>query len=311
MRRLALTMAVFAGALGAGPGANVARAEDARAPVITHLPLMKAQKGEAIVIVAQFKDESEVFAPTLYYRKVGDARFIALAMVKQGGSYGATVPIGAPLEYWFEVYDELGNGPAKVGSSSKPLRIELVEKEKPKAVATKKPKEIPGPRIVHVPVTSAKLGTTVLIVLRLDAKNVLPPTLYRRKIGLEQERPVSMVKEGDYFTSAFVFEAETEYWIEAYDEEGNGPSLLGTDAQPLRIAIEPEAAPIELSTVEVPFVEPADEPFLEGEWLGLSKKAWVAGAAGVLVAGAVAGVAAANSGPPPALLGELVSPAGR
>ena len=46
----------------------VAMAEDTTPPVIRHTPLTKANKGDQVTISAVMEDESEIFAPTLYFR---------------------------------------------------------------------------------------------------------------------------------------------------------------------------------------------------------------------------------------------------
>lgn len=119
MRRLTLA-AVLAASF-----ALTARAEDTRPPVITHTPVATAAPGEDVVITASIEDESEVFAPTLYFRAPGASSYTSAALARRDGVYTATVPAATDLEYWIEAYDEYGNGPAREGAPDRPHRIVL------------------------------------------------------------------------------------------------------------------------------------------------------------------------------------------
>lgn len=312
-RRAWLAAGVFAGALGAGPAAGVARAEDTAPPVINHQPVTKATRGEPLIISAQFKDESEIFAPTLYYRPAGQPKFLSLPMTRQNDAFIAIIPGGPPVDYWFEAYDEVGNGPSRMGSANKPVHVDAQAKAPPVA---HKPKELPGPVIHHDPVTTARVGSLVKVSATFEGPNgVFAPTVYVMDLGQAVVRSLTLIRESDRYSASFTFEGVTNYWIEAFDEQGNGPSHLGSEAQPMRIGID--------ATVEVVVVEPVKPPpplavttppvepepsLLEGEWLGFPRTWWLAGAAGVLVAGTVVGVAAANAGPPAPVLNGLVAP---
>lgn len=119
-----------------------ARAEDLDPPIIHHTPAGKANKGETVTISAQMEDESEIFAPTLYYRYPGSRGYSTLPMLRKGDAFVATIQVSADIEYWIEAYDEYGNGPTREGTPDRPLRVEAIDRT---PVATQKPAPRPEP----------------------------------------------------------------------------------------------------------------------------------------------------------------------
>lgn len=108
--------------------AGTALAKDRKPPKLRHDPISKAQKGQAIEVQVSITDRSGVFDPTLYYRTTGSTDYLRATLVKSTEKYVATIPAAAAngdVEYFVEAYDELGNGPARVGSPDKPLVIKL------------------------------------------------------------------------------------------------------------------------------------------------------------------------------------------
>lgn len=142
--RLSLLALVFLVA-----SAAVARADDTQPPIIRHTPVSKAMKGDAVSVSADMEDESEIFAPTLYFRYPGAKNYSSIPMTKKGGStYVATVQATADVEYWIEAYDEFGNGPAREGSPDRPHKVTVAEKtvSRPTVVAARpEPKPEPPP----------------------------------------------------------------------------------------------------------------------------------------------------------------------
>lgn len=144
MKRLApvLALAVFV----AASSASLARADE-QPPLIKHVPVAKANKGDAVNISAEMEDESEIFAPTLYFRYPGARGYSSVAMTRKGAAFVASVQATADVEYWIEAYDEFGNGPTREGSPDRPHRIGVAERA---AVARVAPVPAPVP-VENVP----------------------------------------------------------------------------------------------------------------------------------------------------------------
>lgn len=109
--------------------AQIGRADssdDKKAPVIRHTAIEVATEGAQVVISAEIRDDSGIFAPTLWYRFPGDDTYSSADLVYDGDRvYTAKVTASRPVEYWLEAYDELGNGPARSGTPEKPYRIRI------------------------------------------------------------------------------------------------------------------------------------------------------------------------------------------
>jgi len=107
-------------------------AADMDPPVIKHVALKEAQKGQPVEISAKFADPSGVFQPMLYFRSatgMGGGGYTPLPMVESGGQHAATVPAGAVVdrvEYYLEAFDGMGNGPARSGSPEKPHVVRAI-----------------------------------------------------------------------------------------------------------------------------------------------------------------------------------------
>lgn len=109
--------------------AQISRADsgdDRKAPVIRHTAVEVATEGAQVVISAEIRDDSGIFAPTLWYRLPGEETYSSADLVYAGDRvYSAKVIASQPIEYWLEAYDELGNGPARSGTPDKPYRIRI------------------------------------------------------------------------------------------------------------------------------------------------------------------------------------------
>ena len=139
---------------------RLGRAADLQPPIMTHEPLAEAPRGRPVVIRARIEDESPVFAPALFLRPVGAPEYVAVRMTPTGeGVFEARIPaseVQNDIEYFLEAFDNLGNGPARVGSPRAPLRIRLVEPEVPVPSPTPPVKPKPEPPPPPVPVVSAQ-----------------------------------------------------------------------------------------------------------------------------------------------------------
>lgn len=106
--------------------ATAAWAADTSPPQIEHERVQKAPLGQPLHIKASIIDESEIFAPTLYVRAVGQENFVSIEMTRKGDLFLAMVPaeqMAGDIEYFIEAFDEHGNGPAREGSPEVPLLV--------------------------------------------------------------------------------------------------------------------------------------------------------------------------------------------
>ncbi len=103
--------------------------DDSTPPVIDHLPCRTFVPGRPVEVQARIADESTLFEPRIIYRFDPSAPFMPMAMMRSqdGTHFAVAVPSPAEakvFEYFLEVFDVVGNGPAQVGSSEQPLRLE-------------------------------------------------------------------------------------------------------------------------------------------------------------------------------------------
>ncbi|MBI5508849.1 MAG: hypothetical protein HY903_08860 [Deltaproteobacteria bacterium] len=106
-----------------------ARAEDTLMPSIVHEACAEYLKGKPFEIVARFEDQSQLFDPKVMYRAAGDSHWKHAAFVRDasGMSFRATIKskdLKGTFEYFIEVFDEFGNGPARMGSPEAPIRVQ-------------------------------------------------------------------------------------------------------------------------------------------------------------------------------------------
>ncbi|RME05726.1 MAG: tetratricopeptide repeat protein [Deltaproteobacteria bacterium] len=111
-------------------------ASDQIAPSITHYPPPAEKRvpaGRKVDITANVTDNRSIESVTLYYRSVGDLRYLSTAMLPQGGKTFIGVipaflvtPVG--VEYYIEARDEAGNVTLSA-SAADPYTIR-VEREK-------------------------------------------------------------------------------------------------------------------------------------------------------------------------------------
>ena len=103
-------------------------AEDLIPPQIVHEPCEEYQVGEPFGIWARFYDDSPIFDPKVVYHPIGVDEWQSAPFVKQMGSedFLAEIPVTAlrgGMEYFIEVFDENGNGPARYGGPDVPIRV--------------------------------------------------------------------------------------------------------------------------------------------------------------------------------------------
>ena len=103
---------------------------DTEAPQIVHEPCEQYQKGEAYEVVARFYDASPIFDPKVVFKR-GRGKWQNRPFKRQDGSdnFVATIPAKfmnkGKIQYFIEVFDENGNGPARFGSTDAPVILTL------------------------------------------------------------------------------------------------------------------------------------------------------------------------------------------
>jgi tetratricopeptide (TPR) repeat protein len=235
-----------------------ARADEDSGPEILIEPILRAELGSGVVISAEIADPDGVFEPKLYFRTIGEAKYLSNAMVPtpRENVFQGEIPstaVTGPLEYYVEAFDKNGNGPSRSALPSRPHRLFVAPPEQPgrnvREVKT-------GPEIVHVVVQRAPQGRSIPIETLFRGKDgVFNAVVYFRRIGSASFTPLSMaelplsavitVATGDDIilgtagTGRFVAEipgaftnGDIEYYLEAMDSQGNGPSYNGSRERP-------------------------------------------------------------------------------
>lgn len=97
------------------------------------------------------------------------------------------------------------------------------------------------PKITHTPVTQAVEGRALEIRAQIaDPSGVFEPTLFYRSAGSREYLRATLVQtSGDYVATipAAAVVGEIEYFVEAFDEQGNGPARAGSPAKPLVVKV--------------------------------------------------------------------------
>ena len=97
------------------------------------------------------------------------------------------------------------------------------------------------PILKHESIGEAPLYEPILFDVRIqDISGVFAPSVYYRYAGQADYRVIELTRKGADFTaqiSGSEVTGDIEYFIEAFDEQGNGPSRLGSPNQPFRIAV--------------------------------------------------------------------------
>lgn len=129
-RTLLLLITLAAAAPAAAKG-------DIDAPAIDHTEPGTGRLGHEIVLRATITDESGVFDPVVLYRVGTDGNFLRLPMEPVEGEadvYEAVVPadvVSDDLQYFIEAFDNNGNGPARYGDDSLPIKVAVLKTAEP------------------------------------------------------------------------------------------------------------------------------------------------------------------------------------
>jgi hypothetical protein len=131
------------------------------------------------------------------------------------------------------------------------------------SAAPKRPKkDTAAPVVEHTPLTTHDGKGPVIISARItDDSAIFEPTLVVRAASGTPGAPgapaipgaafmrVPLAKgEGDTFSAeipAALLSADVEYLVEAFDENGNGPSRVGDESAPLKIVRDVPAPPVD------------------------------------------------------------------
>lgn len=114
------------------------------------------------------------------------------------------------------------------------------------AAPAKAPGDTDGPRLDAVPLAGATREKDVVLTADIvDPSGVFGATAYFRLLGEDKFVSYPMQSKDDLHYSAIVPGARVtgdfEYYLEAYDSLGNGPTLSGSQTRPLQV---PVAAPV-------------------------------------------------------------------
>lgn len=140
------------------------------------------------------------------------------------------------------------------------------------------------PKIEHTRLEKAPLNQVLRVsAVITDESGVFAPTLYVRAVGQEEFVSIEMTKRGGSYQAKIPAEqmsSDVEYFIEAFDEHGNGPSREGSPEAPILLAVfDPSLVPPSLGDPLVVQGDDDDEA-ITGKW-------WFWALLGAAVAGGV------------------------
>lgn len=166
----------------------------------------------------------------------------------------------------------------------------------PSSAAPKRPKkDTAAPVVEHTPIATHDGKGPVVVSARItDDSAVFEPTLVVRAAAATAGvggvfMRVPLVKgDADTYTAEVptaLLSGDVEYLVEAFDENGNGPSRVGDEAAPLKIVRDVPPPPVDVKPIDAATQPVAPED--EGN-TGLIVAGVVVGA--IVVVGAAAGI---------------------
>ena len=106
---------------------RAALAEDITAPRIVHEACEAYEIDKPVELRAKFYDESPIFDPKVIWRMAsgGDWKYAEFKKDRATEVFVAKFKADyrAPIEYFIEVFDENGNGPARLGTPEAPVKL--------------------------------------------------------------------------------------------------------------------------------------------------------------------------------------------
>lgn len=122
------------------------------------------------------------------------------------------------------------------------------------------------PSIVHAPLREAQFNNELRFEAEIyDASGVFEPLVSWRRAGQASWQTLKLEKvAGDRFLAAlpsYQVQGDLEYFIEAYDTQGNGPARFANPERPVRVRVvgAPQASPA-APPVAAPALQPAAAP---------------------------------------------------
>ncbi|MCK6546793.1 hypothetical protein L6R52_13160 [Myxococcota bacterium] len=130
-------------------------------------------------------------------------------------------------------------------SDAKPAKTSKKATKSSKAANRARTEALPAdskpPIITHVRVTRSPVGKPIPIRARLDDQSeIFAPSVYVRVSGVAEfeNLPMKRVDDGwEAVIAAFDAPVTLEYFLEAFDEHGNGPAREGTPESPIRLVL--------------------------------------------------------------------------
>ncbi len=220
---------------------------DSTPPEIVVQPLVSVESGNSFSIKAEVKDKSGIDKVTLFYRSTPIDRFSSITMkYVRGDEYSATIPavsVQPPsINFYIEAFDTRGNGPSRQGSVQNPLMVEVISIDKtPPEIVLKK---------VDTIESDSPLPITVEVT---DVSKVEKVTLFYRikREGKYTSIQMNHLKDDIYLAEISKAEIKSpgiEYYVEAFDREGNGPARKGSADDPLFVeVITPDRQPPQIA----------------------------------------------------------------
>ena len=149
------------------------------------------------------------------------------------------------------------------------MRVMLLAVMLPLALALVSPaaraEDTEPPKITFTPVTTAKKGAPVHISAKITDQSKFFPQVFYKWDGGAFEKAIDMKamkgKKAKNMYEAFIpakGQTTLEYYLEAYDEQGNGPSRAGTPEAPFKIDFAPAQAADDAPPAVAPTVAPTE-----------------------------------------------------
>lgn len=114
--------------------------------------------------------------------------------------------------------------------------------------------DLEAPVVTHSVPEKVVPGRVVIKFEVYDASPLFAVVFHWRYVGEIHYRQEELVgRRGDY-TARLDVTGPFEFWVEAFDERGNGPGLDGTDKQPRRVAVAPLPKPVDVSPPKIGFM---------------------------------------------------------
>lgn len=120
---------------------------DMNPPVVRHdPPSVRAQDG-SVYLWFEVSDSSPLFGQAVFVRSTGSRRWERAELTEVApGWFQARLRLSGAFEYFFEVFDEQGNGPSRVGTPQAPFRAPVAIGKLP----DRRP-WVPPPKVVAPP----------------------------------------------------------------------------------------------------------------------------------------------------------------